>query len=467
MGGAELFKHFVVAITAVAVLLPAVPASAADNTSATGIKIPAPGVQFHGMWSDYTWEQRLDVLDKMAAAGMKWVRVDMGWGSFQESGPDSYSQWYIDRADQVVDEARKRGLNVLATIWWTPGWANGNAGRETPPTNPDDYGRFAGWVANHFKGRVAAWEIWNEPNDGFFNGTAADYAELLKAAYPAIKASDPSSQVVFGGPTHNDSAWIKKVYEAGGAGNFDVMATHPYTGPADAPPEGPDDGNMWTMAHVETIYKLMKQWGDGDKKIWFTEFGWSTHPTAQGAPNWMRGVTLEQQAEYMIRALKFIGESFPYVTNVFWYNERNTNSGNVHVDNFGLLYRDLTPKPAYHAVKAFLVGAQGPAPTPTVPVPAPTSTPSVSPAPSPTAAPSPTTAPSQEAPGPTQAPSPTVEPTTDAPPVPSPGPVISEGEHIPTTSASPCARYKVRKKKVRCWRRQRALQVEWRPTNRR
>lgn len=435
-----MFRAFLVAVTAAAVLLTAVPASA--QTSATGIDVPITGVQFHGMWSDYTWEQRIEVLDKMAAAGMKWVRVDMGWGSFQETGPNTYSQWYIDRADRVVDEARARGLNVLATIWWTPGWANGNAGRETPPTNPADYGRFAGWVADHFKGRVAAWEIWNEPNDGFFKGTAADYAELLKVAYPAIKAADPSSQVVLGGPTHNDTGWIQKVYEAGGAGNFDVMATHPYTGPSDLAPEAPDDGNIWRLSHVAAVYDLMKKWGDGDKEIWFTEFGWSSHPTQPGAVNWMRGVTEQQQADYMVRALKYIGAEHPYVTNVFWYNERNTDTGNIHTDNFGLLYRDLTPKPAYLAVKAFLMGDGTPV---TTPVPVPT-TPVTTETPLPVA--SPTTAPlPSETPAPVVTPSPEPTSTVTTPPA--------------TTTAAPCSTIKDRKKRLRCIARRDAVRAGW------
>ena len=437
-------RLFVVFVSAMSVLAGTLPALA--QKSATGVEIPVTGVQFHGMWSDYTWEQRIEVLDKMAAAGMKWVRVDMGWGSFQENGPDSYSQWYIDRADRVVNEARARGLNVLATIWWTPGWANGNAGRETPPTDPQAYGRFAGWAADHFKGRVAAWEIWNEPNDGFFKGTAADYAKLLKAAYPAIKAADPASKVVFGGPTHNDAAWIEKVYEAGGAGNFDVMATHPYTGPSDLAPEAPDDGNKWRIAHVAVVYDLMKKWGDGDKKIWFTEFGWSSHPTQPGAPNWMNGVTLEQQADYMVRALRYIGSNFPYVTNVFWYNERNTDTGNIHTDNFGLLYRDLTPKPAYLAIKAFLVGNGTQAPTgsttPTSPAPAPAPTGSVTP--------------TSSAPAP--APTDSVTPTSPAPaPVPTAAPSPTPTVAAPTQSVPVCSAIRKRKRRVECLRKRREI----------
>ena len=357
--------------------------------------LPAMGVQFHGTWSDYTSEQRIEVLDKMAAAGVKWIRVDLGWASFQETGPSAYSQWYVDRVDQIVTAARARGMQVLGTLWATPTWANGGASRATPPTNPDDYGRFAGWVANHFKGRVSAWEIWNEPNlDYFFNGTVDQYVGLMKVAYPAIKAADPSAQVVLGGPSANDTPWLTKVYAAGAKGYFDVMATHPYQAIADEAPELPDNGTKYRLSHVGAVHDLMVANGDGNKKIWFTEFGWSSHENWPGVENWNRGVTQEQQADFLIRALKYIGSTHPYVTNVFWYNERNLDTGKAQLDNYGLLNRDLSPKPAYVALKAFLgTSAVEVTPTPTTtatPTPTVSPDPTTSPAPTATATPSPT-----------------------------------------------------------------------------
>ena len=362
------------------------------------------GVQFHAMWSDYTDAQRLAVLDKMAAAGVKWVRIDLGWASFQESGPGSYSQWYVDRADFVIDAARARGINVLGTLWYTPDWANGGRGRAVPPNDASQYGSFAGWVAGHFKGRVAAWEIWNEPNlPDFFDGTPAQYVELLKAAYAPIKAADPAAKVVFGGPAHNDTEWLAKAYAAGAKGHFDVMSTHPYQGVADLPPETPDDGTKWMLTHVAEVHELMVRQGDGDKPIWFTEFGWSSHANWDGVANWDRGVTEQQQGDYLVRTLKLAGSDFPYVTNVFWYNDRNRDSGNIRNDNYGLLYRDLSPKPAYTMLKDFLVGSGQTTTTPTAspvptasPSPSPTATVAPSPSPTPPVSPSPTAGTTEE-----------------------------------------------------------------------
>jgi polysaccharide biosynthesis protein PslG len=312
--------------------------------------IPCFGAQFHAGWSDYTDKQRVEVLDKLAAAGANWVRIDVGWASLQPRR-NRIAGYYVDRIDEVVNQARARGLKVLATLWWTPSWANGGGGRGEPPKKSSDFARVARWAADHFRGRVSAWEIWNEPNHpSFFSGTPRSFAKLLKAAYPAIKDEDPSALVVSGGPAYNDLEWLRGVYEGGGKPYFDILATHPYMAPADLPPETPDNGTKWTLRHVEAVRSLMKERGDADKPIWFTEFGWSSHRNGSVDAPWRQGVSEKKQAKYLVRTLKLVEKEYPYVTNLFWYKERNGASGDVHLDNYGLLERNLKPKPAYRSL---------------------------------------------------------------------------------------------------------------------
>ncbi|HWL66684.1 MAG TPA: family 1 glycosylhydrolase [Actinomycetota bacterium] len=334
----------------------AAPTVTSGATRAVGARNhPQMGVQFHAMWSDYNDTQRRKVLNKMAAAGVKWVRIDVGWSSLQEQGRGVIGDWYADLLDEVVDETRKRGMHVLATLWRTPAWANNGAGVIAPPTDASEYGRIAEWAARRYRGRIEAWEVWNEPNlSDFFRGSAADYAKLLKASYRRFKQGDPNAKVLMGGPSANDTDWLERVYKAGAAGHFDIMATHPYQGMADYPPEHPDDGNVWWLTHTPAVRRLMKRFGDGNKKIWFTEFGWSSHRNWKGVENWDRGVSAKVQGKYLVRTLKFVAREYPYVKKVFWYNERNRKTGDKHLDNYGLLKRDLTPKPAYRAMKRFL-----------------------------------------------------------------------------------------------------------------
>jgi len=307
------------------------------------------------MWSDYSDAQRTKVLDKLASAGIKWVRIDFGWASLQWDGPETFAPWYIERADEVVNAARARGIKVLMTLWRTPPWASNTGGWQDPPADPGTYGRVALWMANHFKGRVAAWEVWNEPNlPHFYSGTPSDYAALLRASYSNFKAGDPQAKVVAGSVVYNDDEWLRQMYEAGARGYFDVLSTHPYQAVGDLPPEAPNDGTVWRMSHLPAVHRLMCDWGDCNKPIWFTEFGWSSHNNWPGIENWQRGVTEARQANYALRAIKYVRDNFPYVEKMFWYRERNGASGDVHLDNYGLLKRDLSGKPVYRALKNFL-----------------------------------------------------------------------------------------------------------------
>ena len=176
----------------------AVPAaSTAATPSATGDRLQI-GVQFKGMWSDYTDTQRRAVLDKLAAAGADSVRIDVSWAMLQPDSRDSFSAWGVGFVDKVVNMAVARGLTPLITLWMCPDWANGGRGDRALPTDPADFGRIAQWAGARYKGKVGGWEVWNEPNDNDFMRGAdpAAYVRLLKAAYKGFKAGAPGTPVL-------------------------------------------------------------------------------------------------------------------------------------------------------------------------------------------------------------------------------------------------------------------------------
>lgn len=341
---------------------------------------PTVGSQFHGMWSNYTDAERAQALDTLAANGVQSVRLDVSWAMLQPDGPGRYSDWGVGFVDRVLTMIADRGMEPLVMLWMTPAWANGGKDERTLPDDPQAYAEAARWAASRWAGTVSAWEVWNEPNaDAFMRGEdPVAYAQLLRAAYPAIKAGNPSAKVVFGGTMYNDVDWIRKALEAGAAGSYDVMATHPYMAIADAPPEL-QDGTKWTLRYARAVYDLMVATGDGDKPIWFTEFGWSSHPNTGSEANWQRGVTPQQQADYLVRTLRLVQAEMPFVTNVFWYNERDRTDGDVQLNNYGLMTSDLRPKPVLLALKAY----RGALPAPSAPAAPPAPAPAPAPAPTP------------------------------------------------------------------------------------
>jgi hypothetical protein len=320
------------------------------------------GVQFHGMWSSYTDDQRMAVLDMLSAAGIRTVRLDVSWAMLQPTDAASYDPWGVGFVDRVIAMCNAHAITPLITLWLTPRWSNGDRGEPALPSKQADYARVAHWAADRYAGKVLGWEVWNEPNSEDFLAGAdpAAYTELLRAAYPAFHAGDPATVVVFGGVQYNDDAWIARAYAAGAQGYFDVMATHPYLGVANLPPGTSDDGTPWMLTHAAAVQRLMARYGDGDKPIWFTEIGWSTHANTAGTPHYELGVSEATQAAYLIETIDLIRTTMPYVTGLYWYAERDRPAGGtVHNQNYGLLRVDHSAKPILAAIKAFNARGDG------------------------------------------------------------------------------------------------------------
>lgn len=348
------FARISITVLAAAALLAVAPAaSASANRGST----PDVGVQFHALWPDYTDPERVEVLDKIQAAGMTTVRIDVSWAMLQPVDGNSYDEWGTAFVDRMIALCNERGISPLITLWLTPGWANNYAGSTILPTDVGDYARVAQWAAARYTNKVAGWEVWNEQNSPAFlvGADPVAYTNLLRAAYPAFHAGYPDTTVVFGGLEYNDDAWLARAYDAGAQGSFDAMATHPYMGMANLPPDTPDDGTKWTLMHARAIHDLMAAHGDGEKSLWFTEFGWSTHANQAGTPNWELGVSEGAQAEYFTATIALIRTTMPWVGKVYWYVGHDSTADDLgQKANYDVLRVDGSAKPIVAAISAAL-----------------------------------------------------------------------------------------------------------------
>ena len=146
---------------------------------------------------------------------------------------------------QVYDGLADRGLAPFVELSFMPselasgpsafGFYKGNI---SPPKSYEAWGAFVRefglfLVQRYGIAQVAKWpfEVWNEPNLGFFwSGNQADYFRLYKAAAMALKSIDPRLQV--GGPATSATEWLPEFLQFCTSENapVDFVSTHIYAG---------------------------------------------------------------------------------------------------------------------------------------------------------------------------------------------------------------------------------------------
>ncbi|MCY4081494.1 MAG: cellulase family glycosylhydrolase [Caldilineaceae bacterium] len=324
-----------------------------------------------------------------AQAGFKWLRQEFPWEDIEVHGKGDFedrrheparSSW--EKYDHIVDLASQYNMNLIVRISNPPAWsrAEGNeAGSYAPPDSYQDFADFAGAIADRYRGRVQFYQLWNEPNIypewGNFPIDPEAYVELLKVGAEAIRAVDPDAVIIAGalaatvdldgttvpGRSFSDLLFLQRMYDAGAASYFDVMATQGY-GLWSGPTDRRMHPRVMNFGRPQYIRDLMVANGDGHKPIWISEMNWNAAPS-DVEPRYGR-VSLEEQSRNLPLAYGRIIDDWPWldVANV-WYLKRATDLWEQNRQPeayFRLLAPDFTPMPVYESVKAFIasVGSQ-------------------------------------------------------------------------------------------------------------
>ncbi len=272
---------------------PAASSAPAATSPAVAASGPRFGVAAHFLW--HSREQTTAEVERIAAAGLTTARFDLSWKAVEPQRKGVYDQEFLDRIDSTLAKLDARGIAPIITVIETPTWARpAGTGPFTPPTNRQDYADLLGMLAARYAGRAGmTWEIWNEPNLVEFWATgpnAADYADMLRRSYRAIKAVDPDATVLGGAIAFGDLPYLNALYAAGAGGAFDGLSIHPYT--AGRAPT--DDSVAWFSLRGQFggMRAAMAAHGDGAKPLYATEFGWSTDDVSDA-----------QRADYMREAV--------------------------------------------------------------------------------------------------------------------------------------------------------------------
>lgn len=329
------------------------------------------------------------VLQLTQNAGFDWVRQQVVWRDIEDPTQNIFG-W--EELDRVVDTVNAYGRKLLVNVVRSPTAYNATNGL---PDDPATLGRFVELMAQRYGSKIHAYEIWNEPNLAVENGgnivpeDVGHYVEVLKAAYPRIKAVNPDAIVLAAASSSSgvtdpnialaDEEFYRAMYSYNGGevrDYFDVQAVHP-GGAANPPdtlwPENPsfiegcqpapdrcwNDDETHYFRHVENVRRWMEEYGMGDKEMWITEYGWAT-PNDTPGYEFGNFVSLDQQAEYITGAIRRAYEEYPFVGNMFLWNMNfavlwgEQGNPNHEQASFGILNPDWSPRPSYLATQSLI-----------------------------------------------------------------------------------------------------------------
>jgi Cellulase (glycosyl hydrolase family 5) len=277
----------------------------------------------------------------------KVVRTEVPWSDLEPTGPGLLEPRALAFLDRLVSDAAAGGIRVIGMVDSSPCWASSapkallrkcgprgsSQAKGWPPSDPTTFATFVAYLAQRYGTRLAAIEIWNEPdqaNQAYFAGPSKPqrYAALLRAAYPAIKQANPNVPVLAGSLVGSNGIFLRALYAAGIKGYYDGLAVHFY--------------NL-TLASLRSIHEVQLANGDA-KPLWLNEFGWSSCYPRQKTQQEQACVTAQTQAVNLTNVFRSLART-PYVAAEVVYKLQSS----AH-EEFGALTTSGAHKPAFAAL---------------------------------------------------------------------------------------------------------------------
>lgn len=302
-----------------------------------------------------------NALPEAAQLGIGWSRVPLFWNGIQPT-PGSWNVDYTNQ-DRALLQMAGEGIVPVGVVQTVPTWADVDPsegangvpkGLTLPWNSPDNYwGQFMYQLARHYAGLINTWIIGNEISIASgpyhtWDGTIKQMAEMIRVAYQAVHAANPAGQVQAPGAPYwytygrTTATLIDDLSQLPGAAKnhdfIDGINLHLYN----------------TLQFNPTIYaryrQILKQAGLSALPIWLSEA--NAEPALAGHA----GVTLTQQQNFLIEDL---ASSLGYVSKVEVYQMRDPSSLAGPEGPTGLLTHNLSPRPAFAALKTLVDALAG------------------------------------------------------------------------------------------------------------
>lgn len=269
---------------------------------------------------------------EMRGAGMTWLKMQT---TFELGGGLGGPQF-------IIDHARRHGFKALLSVKGLK--------HELAADPAAYYQAYAAFVAQVAALGPDALEVWNEPNidqewpAGLISG--ANYTQMLRLAYPAIKAANPNVMVISGAPAPtgffgggcaaagcDDEPFIRQMAAAGAAAYFDCTGIHYNEGvlPPSASSGDPRGNPNHYSRYYPTMVSLYRSVFPG-KPLCFTELGYLSPDGLGGLPpglEWGLNTSAQEQADWLAQAALLARASGIVRLMIVWNVDAPFNPGSI------------------------------------------------------------------------------------------------------------------------------------------
>jgi hypothetical protein len=299
--------------------------------------------------------------------GATWLKIGLGWDGYRGDGFRPY--------DEAVNAARARGWTVQLQVTGSPWYSSRGSYLPYRDPNPARFGTFVQSVARHFRGRVAYYSLWNEPNLFLYlspRSRAPDlFHDLFGAGYRAVKRADPRAQVLIGemAPGRSSLAFLAQAARRGIVA--DGLAHHPYQFSLVRP--GRPDRRYLGISNTSLVVRTLRDLAAAHRlrtpagralPLYFTEFGYPR-------PGAFYGVFSEaQRAQWAVDAFRLAKRQEARVM-VYYQLFRKAGRARATTWDTGLLSPDGAEWPIFQALEAARYPLTGTRPPPPAPPPSP------------------------------------------------------------------------------------------------
>lgn len=277
------------------------------------------------------YKRAIELMDKL---GADLVRGDFEWGSIEPAPGD----WRFERQDRILADLKARHMEMQGILCYTVQWGStGNRAASNWLVWARAMPEMGSWLeyvratVKRYKGTVRYWEIWNEPDIGFWQDTTDNYVRLFNETAKAIREIDPAAVILNGGlafaPNERNPKFREDFLARADKTNWNLRAYHDYHTFQQMTERYPEHRALYQRSTLTAL------------PIWINEGGFHT-------------LVRDGERQQAINLTKKLSSapSFPGVTAYIWYNLNDIKpEGNDPEHRFGVVDYYFRPKPSYGA----------------------------------------------------------------------------------------------------------------------